>query len=52
MTGEVQNGRAVRERVGEIFTEETLFEIGSEALGMLLPGGSLAAKLARAVVRK
>lgn len=52
ITGEVRNGRAVRERAGEIFNEETLFEIGAEALGLLLPGGTLAAKLARAVTRK
>lgn len=43
-------GRAIKQKLSEIFTEENLFELGGETLGLVVPGGTLAVKLARAVI--
>jgi len=51
VTGDWVWGRAVREKMGEIFSEDTLFEIGGETLGLVVPGGNLAVKLARAALK-
>jgi hypothetical protein len=46
LTGEViENGHWFKDKVNKIITRETLFEIGAEVAGGLIPGGGLAVKL-------
>ncbi|MBF0501353.1 MAG: HEAT repeat domain-containing protein [Candidatus Riflebacteria bacterium] len=49
ITGALVAGKAVKQKLKEIFNEENLFEIGGEAIGMVVPGGNLAMKLAKAM---
>jgi|GEM_PF-159783 len=52
LTGQMVSGKAVKEKLTEIFTEENLFELGGEAVGIVVPGAQLAVKLAKAFIRK
>ncbi|HNV68448.1 MAG TPA: HEAT repeat domain-containing protein [Candidatus Ozemobacteraceae bacterium] len=52
LTGEVVSGKALKKKFDELFSESSLFELGSEAIDLVIPGGGLAAKLARAVLGK
>lgn len=45
ITGEFYSGKVLREKMAEIFTEETLFEIGGEVAGTLIPGGGIPVKI-------
>jgi hypothetical protein len=45
ITGEFYSGKVLREKMAEIFTEETLFEIGGEVAGTLIPGASIPVKI-------
>jgi hypothetical protein len=45
ITGEFQSGEVLREKMAEIFTEETLFEIGTEVAGFIVPGGNIPMKM-------
>ncbi|MEZ5335285.1 MAG: hypothetical protein R2741_08635 [Methanolobus sp.] len=45
ITGEFYQGTLLREKMAEIFTEETLFEIGGEVAGFIIPGGNIPVKI-------
>lgn len=45
ITGEFYQGKVLKEKMAEIFTEETLFEIGGEVASVIIPGGSIPVKI-------
>lgn len=45
ITGEFYSGKVLREKMAEIFTEETLFEIGGEVAGVVIPGANIPVKI-------
>jgi hypothetical protein len=48
VTGSVTSGsRIFREYLGKVLDQEFLFDIGADAAGILIPGGSIAVKAAR-----
>jgi len=51
VSGEIRgNGRRPQDQIKGILTSDLLFDISADAAGMLLPGGSIAVKLVKAVV--
>lgn len=51
LTGEMRTGGvALRQQVKSMLTRDLLFDIGADAVGLLVPGGSIAVKMAKAVV--
>ena len=51
LTGElITEGASIREKVGQVLTPETLFDVGVDAIDLLVPGGGIAIKLAKAAV--
>lgn len=51
LTGEVkQGGRTLKDQFKSFLKPELLFDISAEAVGMVIPGGSIAMKLAKAAV--
>jgi hypothetical protein len=48
LTGEVGTGiRTFNEYIGKILDQNFLFDLGADAAGMLIPGGSIAVKIAK-----
>lgn len=48
MTGSIGAGkRTFREYVGKVLDQNFLFDVGADAAGMLIPGGSIAVKVAK-----
>ena len=45
-------GKPLKQKMKEIISEPDLFDIGADAVGMLVPGGGLAMKLARRAMKK
>jgi hypothetical protein len=53
LTGEITGGgRKLQDQIKGILTKELLFDITADAAGMLVPGGSIAVKLVKAVVNR
>jgi hypothetical protein len=53
LTGEMRTGgKAIHEELGRILTPEVLFDVGTDAVDLLLPGGGIALKVGRAVVAR
>lgn len=53
MTGEMRTGgRTVKEQITGVLSQDLLFDVTADAVGMFVPGGSIAVKLARAGARK
>lgn len=51
VTGEIRgNGRRLQDQIKGILTRDILFDISADAAGMLIPGGSIAVKLVKAMV--
>lgn len=51
LTGEMSTGGiTLREQVEKVMTRDLLFDVSAEALNLLVPGGSIAVKMAKAVV--
>jgi hypothetical protein len=51
VTGEISSGnRIFREYLGKVLDQDFLFDIGADAAGILIPGGSIAVKAARKIV--
>jgi hypothetical protein len=45
-------GKPLKQKMKELVAEPDLFDIGADAVGMLVPGGGLAMKLARRAMKK
>ena len=53
LTGEISgSGKKLKEQFKGMLTQELLFDITADAAGMLVPGGSIAVKLVKAVVSR
>ncbi|HET7031378.1 MAG TPA: hypothetical protein VFI34_12765 [Candidatus Limnocylindrales bacterium] len=52
VTGAVRTGGALLPQLGRVITRDALFDIGADTIGLLVPGGSIAVKVARAALDK
>jgi hypothetical protein len=53
LTGEMRTGgKALRQTLEKMLTKDLLFDVGADALSVLVPGGGIAVKVARAVTKK
>ena len=53
LTGEMRTeGKALRQQIGQMLTPEVLFDVGVDAVDLLVPGGGIAIKVARAITTK
>ncbi|MGH2543131.1 MAG: hypothetical protein ACRDIB_10050, partial [Ardenticatenaceae bacterium] len=51
LTGEIRaDGHAVHQAVGKMLTPELLFDVGIDAVDLLVPGGGIALKVGRAII--
>jgi len=50
VTGNVRPGQALMARVSKMVTRDALFDIGADTVGMLVPGGSIAVKVAKMAI--
>jgi hypothetical protein len=51
LTGEMHSGgKKLSDQIKSIITRDLLFDVTADAAGMLVPGGSIAVKLVKAVV--
>jgi hypothetical protein len=51
-TGAVTAGGSLLPQLGKVITRDALFDIGADTVGLLVPGGSIAVKVARAALDK
>jgi ribosomal protein S18 acetylase RimI-like enzyme len=51
-TGAVTAGGSILPHIGKVITRDALFDIGADTVGLLVPGGSIAVKVARAALDK
>jgi hypothetical protein len=53
LTGEMRTGgKALRQQIGQMLTPELLFDVGVDAVDLLVPGGGIAIKMARAITTR
>jgi hypothetical protein len=53
LTSEMRTeGKALRQQIGQMLTPEVLFDVGVDAVDLLVPGGGIAIKVARAITTK
>lgn len=50
MTGDMRAGRKLADQIKNIVTRDLLFDVTADAVGIFVPGGSIAVKLVKAVV--
>jgi hypothetical protein len=50
VTGEMRNSQALMARLSRTVTRESLFDIGADTVGLLVPGGSIAVKVAKMAI--
>jgi hypothetical protein len=50
VTGEVRNSQALMARLQRTVTRDTVFDIGAETVGLLVPGGGIAVKVAKMAI--
>jgi hypothetical protein len=52
VTGAIRQGGSLLPQLGKVITRDALFDIGADTIGLLVPGGSIAVKVARAALDK
>ena len=52
VTGAVRQGGSLLPQLSKMVTRDALFDIGADTIGLLVPGGSIAVKVARAALDK
>ena len=52
LTGEMRQGESLMPQLSKMVTRDALFDIGADTVGLLVPGGSIAVKVARAALDK
>lgn len=52
VTGAFRQGGSFLPQLGRVITRDALFDIGADTIGLLVPGGSIAMKVARAALDK
>ena len=50
VTGQMRPGVALADRVAKVVTRDALFDIGADTVGLLVPGGSIAVKVAKMAI--
>jgi hypothetical protein len=50
VTGELRNSQALMARLSRTVTRDSLFDIGADTVGLLVPGGSIAVKVAKMAI--
>jgi hypothetical protein len=50
VTGQMRPGQALADRVGKVMNREALFDIGADTIGLIVPGGNIAVKVARLAI--
>jgi hypothetical protein len=50
VTGQMRPGQALADRVGKMMNREALFDIGADTIGLIVPGGNIAVKVARLAI--
>ena len=51
LTGEISdNGRKLQNKFKGVLTRDLLFDVTADAVGVIVPGGSIAVKLVKAVI--
>lgn len=50
VTGELRNSQALMARLSRTVTRDSLFDIGADTVGLLVPGGSIAVKVAKLAI--
>jgi hypothetical protein len=52
ISGEMRPGQALTARVSKMVSRDALFDIGADTVGLLVPGGSIAVKVAKMAIDK
>lgn len=53
LTGDMRtDGKTLRQQIGKMLTPEVLFDVGVDAVDLLVPGGGIAIKVARAMTTR
>lgn len=52
VTGTIRAGGSLLPQLGKVISRDALFDIGADTVGLLVPGGSIAVKVARAALDK
>ena len=52
VTGTIRQGGSLLPQLTKMVTRDALFDIGADTIGLLVPGGSIAVKVARAALDK
>lgn len=52
LTGQTTTGKAMLGQIKGMLTRDLLFDVGADTVGLFVPGGSIAVKLARAAIDK
>ncbi|GAB4267590.1 MAG: hypothetical protein Kow0029_02180 [Candidatus Rifleibacteriota bacterium] len=53
ITGKVSEGKVkTSEKFDEFLSDSNIFDIGADAIGLVIPGGEIAAKIAKAIIGK
>jgi hypothetical protein len=50
LTGEMRNAKSLRQQMNIPVSRDTLFDIGADTIGMLVPGANIAVKLAKVAI--
>lgn len=50
LTGQAQTGKQMLGQIKGMLTRDVLFDVGADTLGLFVPGGSIAVKLAKAAI--
>lgn len=50
VTGQMRQGQALMARMSRMVNRDTMFDIGADTVGLLVPGGSIAVKVARLAI--
>jgi hypothetical protein len=50
VTGEMRNAKSLRQQMNLPITRDALFDIGADTIGMIVPGGNIAVKLAKVAI--
>jgi hypothetical protein len=52
VTGQIRPGTALMVRVSRMVNRDTLFDIGADTVGLIVPGGSIAVKVAKLAIEQ
>ena len=52
ITGQVRQGRPLVSTIKKMLSRDVLFDVGADTAGLLVPGGSIAVRLAKAAIEK